>query len=45
VTAGTQSRTYQITWTFDTTGMTQEAVDQLQGQHVGIDVEWELRTD
>jgi hypothetical protein len=44
VTAGSQSRTYQITWTFDTTGMTQAEVDKLQGAHTGIDLQWELQT-
>lgn len=45
VTAGTHSRTYQVTWTFDTTGLSQNEVDQLQGAHTGIDFQWELRTD
>ena len=44
VSTGTQSRTYQITWTFDTTGMSQAAVDQLQGSHTGMDLQWELQT-
>jgi len=44
VTAGTQSRTYQVTWSFDTTGMTQAEVDKLQGSHTGIDLQWELQT-
>jgi hypothetical protein len=44
VTAGTHSRTYQITWTFDTTGMTQNQIDQLQGAHTGIDFQWELQS-
>lgn len=42
--AGTQSRTYEITWTFDTTGLTQAAVDQLQGARTGIDFQWELQS-
>ncbi len=45
VTAGSQSRTYQITWTFDTSGLTQTQVDQLQGSHTGIDLQWELQTN
>lgn len=40
----TASRTYKISWTFDTTGMTQAAIDQLQGSRTGIDIQWELRT-
>ena len=44
VSAGAQTRTYQVTWTFDTTGMTQSEVDKLQGSHTGIDLQWELQT-
>lgn len=43
--AGTQSRTYEVTWTFDTTGLTQIEIDQLQGTHTGIDIQWELQSD
>ncbi|MFW6774934.1 hypothetical protein ACOACO_11650 [Nocardioides sp. CPCC 205120] len=42
---GTTSRTYAITWTFDTTGLSQAQVDQLQGARTGIDIQWELQTD
>jgi len=41
---GTHSRTYRLTWTFDTTGMTQNQIDQLQGDQTGIDMQWELRS-
>ena len=44
VTAGTSTRTYEITWSFDTTGMSQSAVDQLQGSSTGIDFQWELQS-
>jgi hypothetical protein len=44
VAAGTQSRTYRITWTFDTTGLTQAEIDNLQGAHAGIDIQWELQS-
>ena len=44
VTAGTQSRTYQVTWKFDTTGMTQSQLDALQGSQTGIDIQWELQS-
>jgi hypothetical protein len=44
VAAGTQSRTYQITYTFDTSGMTQSEIDGLQGSHTGIDFQWELQS-
>ena len=42
--AGTETRTYAITWTFDTTGLTQTQVDQLQGARTGIDFQWELQS-
>lgn len=45
VTAGTQTRTYRITWTFDTAGMTQTALDNLQGSQTGIDLQWELQSN
>jgi len=45
VTAGTQSKTYEITWTFDTTGLTQSEIDQLQGAQTGIDFQWELQSN
>jgi hypothetical protein len=41
---GTNSRTYKLTWKFDTTGMTQSQIDQLQGAKTGIDMQWEMRT-
>jgi len=44
VTAGTQTRTYQVTWKFDTTGLTQSQLDQLQGSQTGIDIQWELQS-
>ncbi|MFJ6131730.1 hypothetical protein N5P18_01790 [Janibacter terrae] len=44
VTEGTQSRTYQITWKFDTTGLTQAEIDSLQGDVVGVDFQWELQS-
>lgn len=45
VVSGTQTRTYRITWTFDTTGLSQAQVDQLQGAKTGIDLQWELRSN
>jgi len=44
VPAGTTSRTYRLTWTFDTAGMTQNQIDQLQGDQTGIDMQWELQS-
>jgi hypothetical protein len=43
VPAGTTSRTYRITWTFDVAGLTQAQLDDLQGHQAGIDVQWELQ--
>jgi hypothetical protein len=42
--AGTQTRTYQVTWKFDATGLTQSALDALQGAQTGIDIQWELQS-
>ncbi|MBC7631760.1 hypothetical protein [Aeromicrobium sp.] len=44
VIAGTQTRTYEITWKFDTTGLTQSQLDALQGAQTGIDFQWELQS-
>lgn len=44
VTAGTQSRTYQLTWTFDPTGLSQAQLDALQNAQTGIDLQWELQS-
>jgi hypothetical protein len=41
---GVRERTYRLTWMFDTQGMTQAQVDQLQGAKTGIDMQWEMRT-
>lgn len=44
VTSGTQTRTYEVTWKFDTTGLTQSQLDGLQGAQTGIDIQWELQS-
>ena len=44
VAPGIGTRTYQIGWKFDTTGMTQAQIDQMQGAKTGIDIQWEMRT-
>lgn len=41
---GVQTRTYRISWEFNTTGMTQAQIDQMQGAKTGIDIQWEMRT-
>jgi hypothetical protein len=38
-----ESKTYQVTWRFDTAGMTQAELDGLQGASTGVDVQWELQ--
>jgi hypothetical protein len=44
VPAGLSSRTYRMTWKFDTTGMTQAQIDQMQGAKTGIDMQWEMQS-
>lgn len=44
VTAGSQSRTYEITWTFSGAGLTQSELDNLQNAQTGIDLQWELQS-
>lgn len=39
-----ESKTYQIQWTFDTTGLTEAETNALMGHTVGIDFEWEIQT-
>lgn len=43
--SGTETKTYRLTWRFDTTGLTQAQIDQLQGGKTGIDIQWEMRSD
>jgi hypothetical protein len=40
-----RARTYQLTWKFDTTGMTQAQVDAMQGAKTGIDMQWEMQSN
>ena len=46
-TAGTagESTTYRGTWTFDTTGLTPQQIDALQGANVSVDLVWELQSN
>jgi hypothetical protein len=46
-TAGTsgEKKVYRGTWNFDTTGLTQQQVDALQGARTSIDLVWELQTE
>lgn len=43
--AGGESKSYRVTWVFDTAGLTQTQIDALQGKSVSADVVWELQTD
>lgn len=43
--AAAESRVYRGTWTFDTTGLTQQQVDALQGSSVTADLVWELQSN
>lgn len=43
VSAGTSVKVYQLTWEFDTSGLTQAQVDDLQGTRTGLDMQWEMR--
>jgi hypothetical protein len=45
VAKGSQTRTYEITWRFDPSGLTQSQLDNLQGTSTGIDLQWELQSD
>ena len=40
-----ETMTYQITWKFDTTGLSQTDIDALQGKSVSVDAVWELQTN
>ena len=37
------SRTYQMTWSFDTTALTQAEIDALQGKSVALNFNWEIQ--
>ncbi|PUA80844.1 hypothetical protein [Nocardioides currus] len=39
------SKTYKLTWEFDTTGMSQADIDKLQNSHTGIDMQWEMQSN
>lgn len=39
-----ESQTYRATWRFDTTGMTQTQINDLQGARVTVDIVWELQS-
>jgi hypothetical protein len=39
-----ETHSYRATWVFDTTAMTQQAIDALQGARTSADVVWELQS-
>lgn len=45
VAPGVSSKTYQMTWRFDTDGMTQAQIDSMQGAKTGIDMQWEMQSN
>ncbi len=45
VPTGVSSKTYRLTWRFDTEGMTQAQVDAMQGAKTGIDMQWEMQSN
>ncbi len=42
--APTATKTYQITWLFDTTGLTEAQINSMMGMQTGLDFEWEIQT-
>ena len=45
VPVGVSSKTYRMTWKFDTTGMSQAQIDAMQGAKTGIDMQWEMQSN
>lgn len=43
-TGGSEEKTYQISYEFDTAGMTQPQIDALQGAKVGVGLQWEMQS-
>ena len=41
--ASGESKTYEITWRFESVGLSQATLDALQGASTGVDVQWELQ--
>lgn len=40
-----ETRSYKVSWTFDTSSLTQAQIDALQGKTVSADVVWELQSN
>lgn len=45
VDTGVSSKTYRMTWRFDTQGMSQAQIDAMQGAKTGIDMQWEMQSN
>ena len=43
--AGSTLKTYKISWVFDTSSLTQDQIDALQGKASSINFEWELQNN
>jgi hypothetical protein len=43
--AAGETKSYRVTWVFETGGLTQPQIDALQGKSVSADVVWELQTN
>jgi hypothetical protein len=43
--AGSTVKTYKISWVFDTSSLTPDQVDALQGKAASINFEWELQNN
>jgi hypothetical protein len=41
---GGETRSYEVTWTFNTTGLSQAALNALQGASTGLDFQWEFQS-
>lgn len=39
-----EKKTFRGSWVFDTSGMTQQQVDALQGSQISVDLVWELQS-
>jgi hypothetical protein len=42
---GVSSKTYRMTWTFDTGTLSQAQIDAMQGAKTGIDMQWEMQSN
>jgi hypothetical protein len=45
VPAGTSTKTYKISWVFNTGALDQAAIDALQGKSASMNIEWEMQNN